>query len=248
VILIKNAEEIVAMQEAGRISALALKVVENAIKPGITTAQLDKLIHDAIVSEGAQPNFLGLYGFPASACISINDELIHGIPGPRKIKDGDVVSIDVGAVKNGYHGDNAYTFAVGNVAEETLKLLRVTQEALGLGIKAAQVGARIGDIGNAVQQHAESNGFSVVREYVGHGVGKALHEEPEVPNFGTAGRGIRLVPGMTIAIEPMINAGVPDVYVLDDGWTVKTKDGAPCAHFEHTIAITKDGPLILTKV
>ena len=236
------------MQEAGRISALALKVAGEAIRPGLTTAQLDKLIYETIVQEGAQPNFLGLYGFTGSACISINDELIHGIPSSRKIAEGDIVSIDVGAVKDGYHGDNAYTFVAGEIPESTQRLLQVTQKSLELGIKAAQPGARIGDIGYAIQSFVEENGFSVVREYVGHGVGKALHEEPEVPNYGTAGRGIRLVPGMTIAIEPMINAGAPEVYVMPDGWTVKTKDGAPCAHFEHTIAITQNGPIILTKV
>lgn len=247
-ILIKNAKEIEAMKEAGRISALALQVAGEVIRPGLTTGELDKIIHDTIVNEGAQPNFLGLYGFPGSACISINDELIHGIPGSRKIQEGDIVSIDVGAVKNGFHGDNAYTFAVGEVPAETQKLLDVTKKSLELGIAAAQPGARIGDIGHAVQTYVEENGFSIVRDYIGHGVGKDLHEDPEVPNYGTAGRGIRLTAGMTIAIEPMVNAGSPQVYVMPDNWTVKTKDGANCAHFENTIAITPDGPIILTKV
>ncbi|MDL2215614.1 type I methionyl aminopeptidase [Ruminococcaceae bacterium OttesenSCG-928-N02] len=247
-ISIKTPADIEKMREAGRISAYALQVAREVIHPGMTTAALNKEIHRAIVSQGAVPNFLNLYGFPASACISVNDEVIHGIPGPRKLQNGDIVSVDVGAVKNGFHGDNAYTFVVGETDPETMRLLQVTQEALALGIAAAQPGARVGDIGYAIQSYVEAEGFSVVREYVGHGIGSALHEDPQVPNFGSKGRGPRLIPGMTIAIEPMINAGEAAIYQLQDGWTVKTKDGKMSAHFENTVLITKDGPVILTKV
>ncbi len=235
------------MREAGRISALALRTAAQHIRPGLSTADLDRLIRAAIEQEGAAPNFLGLYGFPASACISLNDEVIHGIPGRQIIREGDIVSVDVGAVKGGWHGDNAYTFPVGQIAPPVQKLLDVTQKALQIGIAAAMPGARVGDIGAAIQKYAEENGFSVVRQYVGHGIGQKLHEEPEVPNFGTPGRGARLAPGMTLAIEPMINAGTADVYTAKNGWTVHTKDGAPSAHYEHTILITEKGAEILTK-
>ena len=246
-IVLKTGRELSIMREACRISAGALKLIGQAIEPGVTTVELDRMAEKYIRSEGAVPNFLNYNGYPATACISINNEVIHGIPtASRKIKAGDIVSVDLGAMFNGYHGDNAATFACGDVSEEAKRLMDATRESLYEGIKAARAGSRIGDISNAIQSYVEARGYSVVREYVGHGVGTSLHEAPEVPNFGTAGRGIRLMPGMTLAIEPMINIGKPDVKVLPDGWTVITKDGSLSAHFEHTIAITADGPQIMT--
>ena len=245
-VILKPASAIKKMREAGRLSALALQVGGEAVRPGVTTAEIDRVIHDFIVKQGATPSFLNLYGFPASACISVNDELIHGIPGNRIIKEGDIVSIDVGACLDGYHGDNAATFVAGNASEEALELLDVTKQSLYKGIEMATVGHRVGDISNAVQTYCEERGYSVVREFVGHGVGRSVHEDPEVPNFGAAGHGPRLVNGMVIAIEPMINAGTRFVSTDSNGWTVRTKDGKLCAHFEHTIAITEDGPIILT--
>ena len=245
-VILKTANTIKKMREAGRLSALALKVGGEAVRPGVTTAEIDKAIYDFIVSQGATPSFLNLYGFPASACISVNDELIHGIPGNRVIQEGDIVSIDVGACLDGYHGDNAATFVAGTASEEALALLDVTKQSLYKGIEMATVGHRVGDISNAVQTYCEERGYSVVREFVGHGVGRSVHEDPEVPNFGAAGHGPRLVNGMVIAIEPMINAGTRFVSTDSNGWTVRTKDGKLCAHFEHTIAITEDGPIILT--
>lgn len=248
-IVLKTSRELELMRVACRISAEALKVVGEAVRPGISTWEIDKIAHDYIVRQGAEPNFLGLYGFPGTACISVNDEVIHGIPSKTRIlKEGDIVSIDLGAKINGFNGDNAATFAVGTISDEARRLLDTTRESLTEGIKAAVAGGRVGDIGHAVQEYCESRGYGVVREYEGHGVGTKLHEDPGVPNFGTAGRGIRLLPGMTIAIEPMINQGTYKVKQLDDGWTVKTADGALSAHFEHTIAITDNGPVILTKV
>lgn len=247
-IVIKSASDLEKMKLACKISADVLKYAGEHINSGMSTYELDKLIHDYIVSAGARPSFLGLYGFPGSACISLNDEVIHGIPSKKTIiRSGDIVSVDVGAFIDGYHGDNAYTFKVGAVSPVAEKLLRVTNECLYLGIARAKPGARVGDVSYAVQKHAEENGFSVVREYVGHGVGRELHEEPEVPNYGPKGRGPRLVPGMTIAIEPMINRGTAEIKVMKDGWTVKTADGRVSAHFEHSIAITRQGPLILTQ-
>ena len=245
-VILKPASAIKKMREAGRLSALALKVGGEAVVPGVTTAEIDRKIHDFIVSQGATPSFLNLYGFPASACISVNDELIHGIPGNRVIKDGDIVSIDVGACLDGYHGDNAATFVAGNASEEALELLDVTKQSLYKGIEMSVVGNRVGDISNAVQTYCEERGYSVVREFVGHGIGRSVHEDPEVPNFGAAGHGPRLVNGMCIAIEPMINAGTRFVSTDSNGWTVRTKDGKLSAHFEHTIAITDNGPIILT--
>ena len=245
-VILKTANAIKKMREAGRLSALALKVGGEAVKPGVTTAEIDKVIYDFIMSQGATPSFLNLYGFPASACISVNDELIHGIPGNRVIKEGDIVSIDVGACLDGYHGDNAATFVAGEASEEAQKLLDVTKQSLYKGIEMAVVGNRVGDISNAVQTYCEEHGYSVVREFVGHGIGRAVHEDPEVPNFGAAGHGPRLVNGMCIAIEPMINAGTRFVSTDSNGWTVRTKDGKLSAHFEHTIAITDNGPIILT--
>lgn len=245
-ISVKTAKELELMRHAGRISARALALGGKAVKPGVTTAQIDKIIYDYILSEGAKPNFLHYGGFPASACISVNDVVIHGIPDDTVIREGDIVSIDTGAVYQGYHGDNAATFAAGKISEEAQKLMDVTKESLQRGLAAAVAGARIGDIGHAVQTFVEANGFSVVRDYVGHGIGTDMHEDPEVPNFGTPGRGPRLVPGMVLAIEPMVNAGKPPVRQMPDGWTVRTCDGSLSAHFEYTVAITAKGPVILT--
>jgi len=247
-VTLKTKNELLLLQKAGRLSAEALRVGGEAVRPGVTTAEIDRIIHDYIVHHGGVPNFLHYGGFPGSACISVNDEVIHGIPGSRILQEGDIVSIDTGAKINGFHGDNACTFACGRISEEAQRLLDATKRSLELAIEAAQPGNRIGDISAAVQGHVEALGFSVVRDYVGHGVGRELHEEPEVPNYGRAGHGVRLVPGMVIAIEPMINAGVCDVRVLDNDWTVVTMDGKLSAHFEHTIAITQSGPVVLTTV
>ncbi len=235
------------MRQAGRISARALQLGGEAVRPGVTTAHINKVIHDYIISQGAQPNFLGLYGFPASACISVNDTVIHGIPSTAEVvHEGDIVSIDTGALYKGWHGDNAGTFVAGSASPEALRLIEVTRQSFYGGLKVAVVGNRIGDISHAIQQYVEANGFSVVREYVGHGLGRELHEDPEVPNYGHPGRGARLVPGMTLAIEPMVNAGGVDIRQLPDGWTVKTKDGSLSAHYEKSIVITANGPVILT--
>ena len=248
-IVLKTGRELKVMREACRISAEALKLAGSAVEPGVTTAELDKIAEKYILSQGAKPNFKNYNGYPATACISINNEVIHGIPSKKRIiKAGDIVSIDLGACFEGYHGDNAATFACGDVSDEAKRLMDTTRESLYEGIAAAVSGGRLGDIGAAVQQYVEKRGYSVVRQFVGHGIGTKLHEAPEVPNFGTQGRGIRLMPGMTLAIEPMINMGHYDVKVMPDGWTVLTKDGSLSAHFEHTIVITADGPKILTKV
>ena len=247
-VVLKTARELQLMQHACKISAQALELAGKAVKPGVSTYDIDALIHDFIVGAGAKPSFLGYGGFPASSCISINDEIIHGIPNRKRIiQNGDIVSIDVGAFIDGFHGDNAYTFAAGDISDEAKKLLEATEQSLYEAIKVAVAGNRIGDIGSAVSNYVEDRGFSVVREYVGHGVGRDLHEDPEVPNFGKAGHGVRLVPGMTIAIEPMINAGGREVKRLADKWTVVTADHSLSAHFEHTIVITADGPVIMTK-
>lgn len=247
-ISVKSKSELEKMRKAGIIAGNALHFGGQSIKDGMTTYELDKIIHDYIVKHGAKPSFLGYGGFPASACISINDQVIHGIPSKKvRIHEGDIVSIDVGAFIDGFHGDTAYTFAVGKISEEAKQLLRVTEESLYKGIEQAVAGNRIGDIGHAVEEHCVSYGYGVVRKYIGHGVGRQLHESPEVPNYGKAGHGPRLVAGMTIAIEPMINAVGEDVKVLPDGWTVLTKSGSLSAHFEHTVAVTPDGPVLLTK-
>lgn len=248
-ISLKNAREIALMREAGAIASKALHLAGKAVEPGVTTFELDRIVREYIESQGATPSFLHYQGFPASACISINDEVIHGIPSKRRtVKAGDIVSIDVGACLNGYHGDNAYTFPCGDISREAQDLLDATRNSLMAAIEAAVAGARLGDVSSAVQRYVEERGYSVVRDYVGHGVGSNLHEDPSVPNFGTPGRGVRLLPGMTLAIEPMINAGAAGVTTMaDDGWLVKTNDGRLSAHFEHTIAITSSGPLILTK-
>ena len=248
-IVLKTNRELALMREACVISAGALKLAGEAVEPGVTTAEIDKIAYDYIKKCGAEPNFLNYGGFPATACISINDEVIHGIPSKdRVIKSGDIVSIDLGAKINGFNGDNAATFAAGDVSREAKRLCDTTRESLYVGIEKAVAGGRIGDIGSAIASYCEKRGYSVVREYVGHGVGKDLHEDPGVPNFGTPGRGVRLIPGMTIAIEPMINMGKAGVKRLSDGWTVKTKDGSLSAHFEHTVAITPDGPKIMTRI
>lgn len=248
-IVLKTSRELALMKEACRISAGALKVAGEAVRPGISTWEIDKIAYDYIKSQGAEPNFLGLYGFPATACISINDEVIHGIPSKTRIlKSGDIVSIDLGAKIGGYNGDNAATFACGDVSDEAKRLMDTTRDSLYEAIKFAVPGGRLGDIAHAVQAFCEERGYGVVREYTGHGIGKELHEDPSVPNYGTAGRGVRLLAGMTLAIEPMINQGTARIKVLPDGWTVKTLDSKLSAHFEHTVAITKDGPVILTKV
>lgn len=248
-ILLKTANELALMKEACVISAGALKAAGEAVQPGVSTAEIDRIAHDYIVRRGAKPAFLNYNGFPATACISINDEVIHGIPSSRRmIKEGDLVSIDLGAMLNGYFGDNAATFAAGRISPEAKRLSDTTRESLYEGIRMAVAGGRVGDIGSAVQRYCESRGYGVVRDFTGHGVGKAIHEDPPVPNFGTPGRGARLLPGMTIAIEPMINEGSGAVKVLPDGWTVKTRDGKLSAHFEHTVAVTADGPVILTQI
>ena len=248
-IVLKTGRELKIMKEACSISAGALEVAGKAVEPGVTTAEIDRLAEEYIRRRGGEPNFKNYEGYPATACISINNEVIHGIPSEkRKLRAGDIVSIDLGAKFDGYHGDNAATFACGDVSPEAKRLMDTTRESLYEGIRASCAGGRIGDIGHAVQSYVEARGYSVVRQFVGHGVGTHLHEAPEVPNFGTPGRGIRLLPGMTIAIEPMVNAGGYDVKVQPDGWTVLTKDGSLSAHFEHTIVITADGPKIMTVV
>ena len=247
-IQIKNAAELDKMRKACAISAAALKAGGEAIEPGITTAEIDKIIYDFIVRHGARPNFLHLYGFPATACISVNDTVIHGIPNhQQQIRPGDIVSIDTGCKIDGFNGDNACTYGCGKLDLEAQRLLDVTRESLHRGIEMARGGNRIGDISHAVQSYVEENGFSVVRSFVGHGVGKELHEDPEVPNYGNPGRGPRLVPGMCIAVEPMVCQHKYAVKTLKDGWTVKTCDGGLAAHFEHTLAITAAGAEVLTQ-
>ena len=248
-IVLKNEREIKQMLLACRISAEALKRAGEAVEPGVSTSELDREIKKFIESKGAKPTFLNYNGFPASACISINDEVIHGIPDKSHIiRAGDIVSIDLGAFIDGYTGDTAATFACGDISAEAKRLIETTEESLYLGIKKAVPGGRLGDIGYAVQSYCEERGYGVVREFTGHGVGRNLHEDPAVPNYGKPGRGVRLVPGMTIAIEPMINGGTASVKTLSNGWTVKTTDGKMSAHFEHTVAVTSDGPLIMTKL
>lgn len=247
-ITIKSKREIAYMRDAGRIVAGTFKELLKLIKPGVTTAELACVAEEFIISQGAKPAFKGLYGFPACICVSINEEVVHGIPGLRKLKDGDIISIDIGTEINGYYGDGAQSFPVGKVADKGLRLLRITEESLYEGIKKAREGNRLSDISNAIQTHVEKNGYSVVRDYVGHGIGKSMHEEPQVPNFGQPNRGPRLKSGMTLAIEPMVNIGTHEVYTLTDNWTVITKDAELSAHFEHTVAITEGEPEILTRL
>ena len=245
-IIIKSPREIELMRQAGKITAAARSLAREMVTPGITTAQIDREVRRFIQKSGAIPTFLGYGGFPASVCLSVNDEVIHGIPGSRIIQEGDIVSVDVGATWKGYVGDCAGTYVAGTASDEAKRLIEVTRQSFFEGIKFARAGNRVGDISHAVQAYVENNGFSVVRDYVGHGVGAQMHEAPEVPNFGKAGRGPTLVKGMTIAVEPMVNAGTWEIKVLSDGWTVKTKDGALSAHYENTILITDGEPEILT--
>ena len=246
---LKTTRELRYMRDAGKISQEALLKAGEAVRPGVSTLELDKIVRRTIEKAGAVPSFLGYGGFPASACISVNNVVIHGIPSAHEIlKEGDIVSIDVGAIYEGFNGDNAWTFPCGKVSEEAQKLMDATRESLFLAIEKAVPGNRIGDIGSAVQQYVEARNYSVVREFVCHGVGAKLHEDPSVPNYGTPGRGVRLLPGMTIAIEPMVTQGSCEVKILKDGWTTVTKDGKLAAHFEHSIAITPDGPVILTSL
>ena len=246
-IQLKNSLQIKDMKEAGRITGEALLIAREHVREGVSTYEIDKLIREHIERSGAKPSFLGYGGFPASACISINDEVIHGIPSKKRIlREGDIVKVDVGAFYRGFHGDAARTIPVGKVSAEALKLIEVTRNSFFDGVSALNVGGRIGDVGSAIQTTVEKNGFSVVKKYIGHGVGRELHESPDVPNFGTAGRGVRLCAGMTLAIEPMVNVGGPEVYELADGWTVKTRDGSLSAHYENTVALTSEGVMILT--
>jgi len=246
-IMLKSRRELEIMREAGRISARALQLAGEVIAPGISTADIDREVRKFIESQGAVPSFLGYNGFPAAACISVNNEVIHGIPGKdRIIKEGDLVSVDLGASIDGYHGDNAATFAVGKISPVAQRLMDTTREALYEGLKKAVAGGRIGDIGHAIESYCVSRGYGIVREYTGHGIGRSLHEDPSVPNYGSPGKGTRLLQGMTLAIEPMINEGTGRIKLLGDGWTVVTADGKLSAHFEHTIAITDGECLILT--
>ena len=245
-IAIKNERELALMRKACKITAAARALAGEMVRPGVSTKQIDKAVHDFIVSQGAQPSFLGYHGFPGSICASVNNTVIHGIPGGYILKEGDIVSIDVGAYYQGFHGDCAATYACGAISAEAQRLIDVTKQSFYEGIRFATRGHRVSDISHAIQTYVESNGFSVVRSFVGHGVGAQLHEEPEVPNYGKPGRGPRLVPGMTIAVEPMVNAGVYDVRVLKDGWTTVTADGKLSAHYENTVLITDGEPEILT--
>ena len=248
-IQLKNPLQINVMKEAGRITGEALLVARESIREGISTYELDKIIRNHIEKSGAKPSFLGYHGFPGSACISVNDEVIHGIPSKKVIlREGDVVKIDVGAFYKGYHGDAARTIPVGRVSEEAEKLIRVTRESFFAGIEKLQVGNRLGDVGHAIDAHVVANGFSTVKRYIGHGIGHDLHETPDVPNYGTEGRGTRLCAGMTLAIEPMVNIGGEGVKEMSDGWTVKTADGTLSAHYENTVALTSEGVIVMTMI
>ena len=245
-ITLKSPHEIELMRRAGKITAAARALAGEMVKPGVTTQEINDEVERFIRKEGAIPSFLNYSGYPGSICISVNDEVIHGIPGKRVLQDGDIVSVDVGAFIGGFHGDCAATFACGTITPEAQDLIDVTRQSFFEGIKFAKKGYRVSDISAAIQVYVESHGYSIVREYVGHGIGKNLHESPEVPNFGNPGRGIRLLPGMTLAIEPMVNAGSAAIQLLSDGWTVKTRDGKYAAHYENTILITDGEPEILT--
>ena len=247
-IIIKNNKEIDLMRSAGKIVAETLLLVEEKVRPGITTAEIDRIAEEFITKHGAKPSFKGLYGFPASLCISVNEQVVHGIPGGYVLKDGDIISVDCGAHINGFHGDAARTFGVGNISEEAEKLINVTRESFFKGIEYAKVGNRLTDISHGIQSYVEASGFSVVRDFVGHGIGRVVHEDPEVPNYGQPGRGPKLVEGMALAIEPMVNVGSYKVKTLRDNWTVVTSDGSLSAHYENTIVILPDGPEILTLI
>ena len=246
-ITIKSAKQVEKMRKACKITKEAPELIEQNIKPGVTTKQLDKIAHDFIISKGAKPNFLNYNGFPGSICASVNDEVVHGIPDKNCVlKEGDIISVDMGAVLDGWHSDAARTFPVGKISAEAQRLIDVTKECFFEGIKHLKHGAKLGDVSAAIQQHAESNGYGVVRDLVGHEVGQALHEDPSVPNFGKAGHGVKLAAGMTLAIEPMINEGTYKVELLDNDWTVVTADGKLSAHYENTVLVTRDGCEILT--
>ena len=247
-IILKNENEIDLMRKAGKILGETLNLLKEKVRPGITTTELDRIAEEFITKHGATPSFKGLYGFPASLCISVNNQVIHGFQGSYELKDGDIVSIDCGVCLNGFHSDAARTFGVGNISEEAEKLIRITEESFFKGIEKAYVDNRLTDISNEIQQYVEANGFSVVRDFVGHGIGRKVHEDPEVPNFGRPGRGPKLMAGMVLAIEPMVNMGSYRVKTLDDGWTVVTADGKLSAHYENTVAILPNGPEILTLI
>lgn len=247
-IIIKNNKEIDLMRSAGQIVAETLLLVEEKVRPGITTAELDRIAEEFITKHGAKPSFKGLYGFPASLCISVNEQVVHGIPGGYVLKDGDIISVDCGANINGFHGDAARTFGIGNISEEAERLINVTKESFFKGIEYAKVGNRLTDISHEIQNYVEASGFSVVRDFVGHGIGRVVHEDPEVPNYGRPGRGPKLVEGMALAIEPMVNIGNYKVKTLSNDWTVVTSDGSLSAHYENTIIILPDGPEILTLI
>ncbi|MEC9309824.1 MAG: type I methionyl aminopeptidase [Chloroflexota bacterium] len=245
-ITIKSPQELEAMARAGAVVGSTLTLLKQSVEPGMTTKDLDQIAYKNITGSGAKPTFMGYQGFPASICASVNEEIVHGIPGKRILQEGDIIKVDVGATIDGFIGDAAVSIAVGKVTEEAIKLMETTAESLDIGIKAAQPGNRIGDIGAAIQGYAESKGYGVVREFVGHGVGRFLHEDPQVPNYGEPGKGQLLRPGMCIAIEPMLNMGSWETRILDDQWTVVTADGSLSSHFEHTLAITEDGPKVFT--
>lgn len=247
-IILKSAQEIFYLREAGKIVALTLQKLEKMVRPGVTTGELNQFVEEFLRKFGATPAFFGYHGFPASICTSVNDEVVHGIPGLKKLEIGDIISIDIGAVYRGYCGDVAATFPVGEISQEAARLLEVTQKALFLGIQRATAGNRVGDISAAIQSFVEKNGFSVVRDFVGHGIGRSMHEEPQVPNFGKPGHGPRLQPGLVLAIEPMVNIGTHDIVVKPDHWTVVTKDGSLSAHFEHTVLVTEGQPEVLTRL
>ena len=247
-IIIKNNKEIDFMRSAGKIVAETLLLIEEKVRPGITTAELDRIAEEFITKHGARPSFKGLYGFPASLCISVNEQVVHGIPGGYVLKDGDIVSIDCGANINGFHGDAARTFSVGDISKEAERLINVTKESFFRGIEYAKVGNRLTDISHEIQSYVEAAGFSVVRDFVGHGIGRVVHEDPDIPNYGHPGRGPKLVEGMALAIEPMVNVGNYKVKTLSNDWTVVTSDGSLSAHYENTIVILPDGPEILTLI
>jgi len=247
-IIIKNHDEIAIMRKAGRIVGETLLLLEKEVKPGVTTANLDRIAEEFITKHGAKPSFKGLYGFPSSLCISVNEQVIHGFPGNYVLREGDIVSIDCGAFFNGFHGDAARTYPVGSVSVEALKLIDITRESFFQGIKFAKEGNKLTDISHEIQSYVEAAGFSVVRDFVGHGIGRKVHEDPNVPNFGKPGKGPKLLEGMVLAIEPMVNAGTNKVKTLKDGWTVVTADSSLSAHYENTVAILSDGPKILTLI
>ena len=247
-IVLKSPAEVAKMRRACEVAATALQAVVHAVGGGITTRELDRIAEDRIRALGGTPSFLGYRGYPASLCVSVNDEVVHGIPGRRRLREGEIVSLDLGALVEGFHGDLAVTVPVGKISQELTRLLHVTAQALEEGIRAVRPGRRLGDVGAAIQRYVERHGFSVVRDFAGHGVGRSLHEEPQIPNFGRPGNGVVLRAGMTLAIEPMVNMGGPEVAVDPDGWTVRTKDHEASAHFEHTVAVTESGADVLTRL